>query len=104
MARLDLRAQIAENFVEGRQRLAMPGFLIGKFEHRTLRGDDLLAQPRGLLIELDVFGQDSGAIFSPPGNLSGELRTAIRHLAELGFKPCPGRTLASVPLFQSSQP
>ena len=81
----------------------MPRFLLRKFEHRALGRDDLLAERRQLLIQFDIFGQNSRAVLAPARHLAGDLLAAVGHLAELVLQACQRRALAAMPFFESRQ-
>src|SRR4051812_19703142 len=98
MTRFNTLPKIAQHFIRGRERLAVPGFLLREFEYTALGCRDLLGEHRQLLIEFDVFGKYPGARLSPARHFGCNLLAPLRHLAELILQPCQGGAFGAMAL------
>ncbi len=64
---------------------------------------DLLGQEGAIAVELDVVGQQAGALLAEALDLGGQGVPAAGGFAELLLEACHGAALAAVPLFHAGQ-
>ena len=103
MALLHGGAQRLQLLFAGAQALAHAGVLRGHLVDAGFERGDLLGQHRGLLVQLDVVGQQARALLAQPLDLRRDRVAAVGGLAELLLQAAHGAALAAVALFEAGQ-
>src|ERR1019366_1152447 len=100
---VDRGAQSFKVFFVGAQGFAHGGIFGRHLVDLGFDGSDLLGQERTFLIEFDVVGQESRAMFAEAGDFGRDGVAAVGGLVELLLQAAHGGALAAVALFEACQ-